>query len=761
VNSPSLSIILVFHNQKELAEQTLTVLYEQLSIPFELFVADNASHDGTTDVIRSVVSHFGHEETYFFEHSEYRGRGPAVQELLSQCNGKILWMPLSLRSVDGGAMASQIQALLHTGALFGVSGMLRWPKDVRQWSEVFSNDYDLSVSGLPCDTHVLVNLPRIPSRSRFVNPYLNNWLVLEWMVRMAFDPHPLGESVIGVYEAGMLFHAAEDYIVQGGYNAPSKDVYGAIIELQATLKRCNADKSGFRAVIPPGFASPEGEGKGGESFSLKVIRRAKSLISDALLPERARSTRSDLDKGLMDSQTGAGAGFGADTFLTPGDSGEQSLSEGDDSIPDFDDFDDSVASSGKHFSDSFNALAKYTSAINEEAGVEPGDNLGQPEHELPQSDSHELTEPELPQSGSEQPQSGSELPQSGSEQLQSGSELPQSGSELPQSGSELPQSGSELPQSGSELPQSGSELPQSDSHGQPESELPQSGSEQLQSGSELPQSDSHWQPDKTTPLSTFLDDVKTRILPFVSSRNKVKDFVEPGTSEVARAIKPHVDFMVHEGEFPDALKLVNEAIDVNPEDVDLIHVKVRLLQRMRRYVEAAELKHLLRLKSSGQQTVTIRREKIVIVDPSEDTSVPARIDDQDKPYAVRPVAGGSDAGVVHTTADSNRTTTEQGQRLSTQSGKGVLPKGNVTGATDSGLRPQGVSKPVRRINMVLGGEDLPADFDLYKAPVFESEPTESRRSPSRRSPSRRSPSRRSPSRRSPSRECPILLRPNR
>jgi GT2 family glycosyltransferase len=690
VNSPLLSIILVFRNQKESAEETLTVLYEQLDFPFELFVADNTSDDGTADAIRSVISHFNHEETYYFEYTEYRGRGPVIQELLSHCNGAVLWMPMSLRSVDARELQTQINALREKGVLFGVSGALRWPEDVTQWTRIFSADYDLSVSGLSDDTHMLVNLSRIPSRSRFVNPYLNNWLALEWMVRMAFDPRPSGESVIDAYEAGMLFITAQDYIVPGGYIAPSRDVYGAVIELQASLKRCNADKSGFRAVIPPGFVSDFGSDVAGETFSLKVIRKAKSLITDALLPEKARrvarepvtdvrhdgdalpgtdpDTQHRLDDGLqIGSGTSSRSDQQNDDHPAVGFDASDSSSDGD------------VLSESD--SSALNVVSKYTTAFIE--GVEESAEDNEPQAE------------------------GRDAASSGSAGLDAFIE----------------------------------------------------GADELAEDNE-PQAEGRVAASfGSAGLDAFIEGVNARILPFVSSRNKVKDFVEPGCTGVAAAIKPHIDFMVHEGEYPDALKLINEAIEVNPDNSDLINIKIRLLQRMRRYVEAAELKHMLRLRSAGQQTVTVRREKIVIVDPSEDTSVPARIDDQDKPYPSRPARDFRDtAGITgkegtspqasesHTDSQSDSSAGLSASAIKSRGNFGeasglkssVIAGGASTlGETKQGLKGAGdsgadsksssaaSSRPVRRINMVLGGEDLPADFDLYKMPVLEPYPEDS------------------------------------
>ena len=66
MKSNNISIILYFRDQRELAEQTLTALFENMRVPFELYVVDDASGDGTPETIRSVIEFYAHDETYFF-----------------------------------------------------------------------------------------------------------------------------------------------------------------------------------------------------------------------------------------------------------------------------------------------------------------------------------------------------------------------------------------------------------------------------------------------------------------------------------------------------------------------------------------------------------------------------------------------------------------------------------------------------------------------------------------------------------------------
>lgn len=89
-----LAILLVFRNQKEIAEKTLTNIYNNLNPDFELYVVDDASDDETPQTIQSVIEHFAHESTYFFENPISQGREKCLQELIQQVKTPFIWMPV-------------------------------------------------------------------------------------------------------------------------------------------------------------------------------------------------------------------------------------------------------------------------------------------------------------------------------------------------------------------------------------------------------------------------------------------------------------------------------------------------------------------------------------------------------------------------------------------------------------------------------------------------------------------------------------------
>ena len=67
----------------------------------------------------------------------------------------------------------------------------------------------------------------------------------------------------------------------------------------------------------------------------------------------------------------------------------------------------------------------------------------------------------------------------------------------------------------------------------------------------------------------------------------------------------------------------------HPNDTGLIKLKIKVLEFMRRYVEAAELKHQLKLGGPGVARPKVRRESIVVVDPTEDVEGAFVVDRQE------------------------------------------------------------------------------------------------------------------------------------
>jgi len=108
VTSHPLAILLVFRNNKDLAERALTTIYTTLKPGYNLYVVDDASDDDTSKTIQSVIEHFAHDQTFFFDNPTELGRERSIKELLQLIESPLLWMP---KVVDD--QLSDLRCVLH------------------------------------------------------------------------------------------------------------------------------------------------------------------------------------------------------------------------------------------------------------------------------------------------------------------------------------------------------------------------------------------------------------------------------------------------------------------------------------------------------------------------------------------------------------------------------------------------------------------------------------------------------------------------
>ena len=175
---PRLSVILVYKNQKEEIEPALTSLLELDNIHLELVIVDDASTDGSQEVVYSLLDHYNNDDVYFFEHEEPSGRGNCLNEALQQINGPKLWVPDHFETIDGEHLEKVLLALAQSDK----AGLLQRPEmipvTIEDWVQYLDQE------ALPTDAVYLWNLDQIPAREQFFDPYLINHHATELAARV-------------------------------------------------------------------------------------------------------------------------------------------------------------------------------------------------------------------------------------------------------------------------------------------------------------------------------------------------------------------------------------------------------------------------------------------------------------------------------------------------------------------------------------------------------------------------------------------------
>ena len=183
----SLSIILTFHNRRDVIESTLTSVFELKEIPFELIIIDDASSDGSGDAIKSLLDYYDHERTYFFQHEQPVGRGNCLNEALQQCNSSLVWCPSSLEQIDESRLG-QILARAKENPQTCIIQQLQLPESADEWLSYAARQtwHD--------DASFFWNLDAFPSKQHFFNPYQHRHHGLELALRLSTSDSALFEQ---------------------------------------------------------------------------------------------------------------------------------------------------------------------------------------------------------------------------------------------------------------------------------------------------------------------------------------------------------------------------------------------------------------------------------------------------------------------------------------------------------------------------------------------------------------------------------------
>lgn len=175
---PSLSIILTFRNHRDVIEPALASVFELNTIPFELVIIDDASTDGSSDAITSLLDYYDHERTYFFQHERPAGRGSCLNEALQQCNSPLVWCPTSLEKIDESRLKEVLAKARETNRGCFIQ-QLQLPESADEWLSYIARQTWSD------DASFVWNLNSLPSSQQFFNPYQHQHHGLELAARLS------------------------------------------------------------------------------------------------------------------------------------------------------------------------------------------------------------------------------------------------------------------------------------------------------------------------------------------------------------------------------------------------------------------------------------------------------------------------------------------------------------------------------------------------------------------------------------------------
>lgn len=174
-----LTVICVFHNQKDHIESTLTALYEAEGLPFEVIIVEDGSTDNGRDIIQSVYQYYEHEKTFIFEHDEQIGKGNCLNEAVLEATGDIIWLVDRIDKLHVDALKKNIELLEKSSSFCLLMDENYLPDDIESWIEIINNGH------LHRNEHFLWKWNQVPRKQRFFSPYQSDFHAIEAAIRIA------------------------------------------------------------------------------------------------------------------------------------------------------------------------------------------------------------------------------------------------------------------------------------------------------------------------------------------------------------------------------------------------------------------------------------------------------------------------------------------------------------------------------------------------------------------------------------------------
>lgn len=178
---PKLSVITIFHNQRDVVESTIEALYALPYPALELVIINDGSTDDTGDIIYSLLDYYGHEETYFFDHTESYGLGRSLNDALATVTGDFLWIVDSLEDINETNLEELLDKLSESDSLCAVDSDLEGVFREENWLKL------LEEKVLPLNQSFIWNWNKIPPYQQFFNPHLEDGHAAELALRLIMN----------------------------------------------------------------------------------------------------------------------------------------------------------------------------------------------------------------------------------------------------------------------------------------------------------------------------------------------------------------------------------------------------------------------------------------------------------------------------------------------------------------------------------------------------------------------------------------------